>query len=335
VVAAHSGVDIGMPTRGSAPWIATAVESILAQTYTNWTLVISENGPPSAELAEMLSPYLEDERVSLVATGADLGPAVNHTRLVQQGTRPYVAILHDDDLWEPEFLERRVAFLEANRECGFVFGRHEIMDERGDTLETSACSLAPGVHSPEAMVRVYLTESPVGMTSLLVQRTAYETVGGEWASMPWMDLEMWFRIVARFPTGYIDVVDSKWRRHSSQWTARVGTWGETLRTVYGKYAETLDAVPELTVDRQPLQELRAGAALQAALDATERGDRQTAQARLREAFELNPRSRHDHRALVLRASLGLGGAGVATLVALRHASWKFNEQRLRILAARK
>jgi glycosyltransferase involved in cell wall biosynthesis len=327
VNAAVHGVDIGMPTRGSAPWIGTAVESILAQTFTDWRLVISENGPASAELAESLARYLDDERITLVATGEDLGPAANHTRLVQQGSRPYVALLHDDDYWAPEFLERRVAFLDRHPECGFVFGRYETVDEEGRLLSVSSCSLAEGVHRPETMVPHYWIESPVGMTSLLVRRSAYEAVGGQWESMPWMDLEMWFRIVARMPIGYIDVVDSTWRRHGAQWTARVGTWGETLCRVYAKYEETLRAVPELVVDTAPLRKLQANAAVQASLDSLESGDLVASRSHLRAAIATDRRTRFDRRVGALRLAHLFGGPGARTVVALRHGSWKIHSSR--------
>src|SRR6185312_10022575 len=114
-------VDVGMPTRGEAPYIGEAISSVRTQTYPDWTLHVSENGPGGGELQQRLAPYLADERVRYSATGGDLGAAQNHTRLLRAGDAPYVAILHDDDRWDPGFLERRVEFLERHPECGFVF----------------------------------------------------------------------------------------------------------------------------------------------------------------------------------------------------------------------
>ena len=81
--------------------------------HSAWHLLISENGPEGSELGRRLRQYVADERIEYSPTGADLGAATNHTRLIQHGSAPYVAILHDDDRWDPEFLERRVQFLEA------------------------------------------------------------------------------------------------------------------------------------------------------------------------------------------------------------------------------
>ena len=83
-------VDVGMPTRGEAPYIGEAISSVCAQSYADWTLRISENGPGGGELEDRLAPYLGDERIRYSATGHDLGAAQNHTRLLRAGDAPYV-----------------------------------------------------------------------------------------------------------------------------------------------------------------------------------------------------------------------------------------------------
>ena len=170
-------VDIGLPTRGEAPYIAESIDSILAQTHSAWHLLISENGPEGSELGERIRPYLADERIEYSPTGRDLGAAKNHTRLIQYGSAPYVAILHDDDRWDPEFLERRVEFLESHPDCGFVFSANREMDERSSETGRSRQVLAEGVHPPEELVPLLLRHNLIGMPTVLVRRSAYEAVG--------------------------------------------------------------------------------------------------------------------------------------------------------------
>jgi glycosyltransferase involved in cell wall biosynthesis len=134
-------VDIGLPTRGEAPYIAESIDSILAQTHSAWHLLISENGPEGSELGERIRPYLADERIEYSPTGSALGAAKNHTRVIQYGSAPYVAILHDDDRWDPEFLERRVEFLESHPDCSFVFSANREMDGRSSETGRSRQAL--------------------------------------------------------------------------------------------------------------------------------------------------------------------------------------------------
>jgi Glycosyl transferase family 2 len=312
-----------MPTRGGSPWIADAIESVLGQSHGRWRLVVSENGPGSPELARTLEPYLRDERVEHQVVGEDIGAAGNHTRLIRQGDEPYVAILHDDDLWGRRFLERRVAFLDAHEACGLVFGRYETIDDDGTRLYASTCSLAEGQYEPEQAVPYYLAHSPIGMPSLLVRRSAYETVGATFAEgLAWMDLEMWFRIATRLPIGYVDVLDSSWRRHGGSTTSGVRLWGDTLVRTYAAYERALDEVPTLAVELTRLRELQGRAALQAALDALEEDQLDAARAHVAAAVRHYPPLARDRRALLLRSVLPLGRRGVRPLVALRHASWR-------------
>lgn len=143
-----------MPTRGRSPWIEEAIESILAQTFGAWRLVVSENSEGSPECARALAPYLDDPRITHHVTGRDLGLAGNLTGLIRRGTAPYVALLHDDDRWRPEFLERRVAFLDAHPGCGLVFGHYVTIDEAGRKLDVSPPRLEPGEHAPAEMLPV-------------------------------------------------------------------------------------------------------------------------------------------------------------------------------------
>src|SRR3954468_18769106 len=323
-----TAVDIGMPTRGGSRWVTEALDSIVAQTFSSWRLVVSENGPGSPEFAAMLAPYLADERITHYVTGRDLGAAGNHTYLTSHGDAPYVGLLHDDDRWEPEFLARRVAFLDAHPACGLVFGRWATIDGEGARIDESACPLAEGEHDPETMIPIFLRAYPVGMTSLLVRRSAYE-LAGPWADMPWMDVEMWFRVAARLPTGYLDVLDSEWRRHDAQWSAQVGRWGETLSRVYGRFEDTLDATPSLHVDREPLRELQAQAAVQWSLDAADAGDVDSARRHLARAKEIHPPIRRDRRVVAAELALRLPRRGATLLRGARRLSWKLSPSSLR------
>ena len=60
---------------------------VLAQTYTNWRLVVSENGPGGGEVEAAVRPYTSDPRISFTATGENLGAAANWTRSSRPAAR--------------------------------------------------------------------------------------------------------------------------------------------------------------------------------------------------------------------------------------------------------
>lgn len=165
------------------------------------------------------------------------------------------------------------------------------------------------------------------MPTLLVRRAAYEAVGAEFVDgLAWTDHEMWFRIAARFPIGFLDVADSDWRTHRNQTTQRVRLWGEHLARMHALFEETLDAVPEVEIDRTLLHRKHGREALQAALDVLERGDLARSRAYLDTALAKDPSLRRDRRAVLLRATLPLGARAARALVRVRRASWWVNRR---------
>ena len=187
-------VDVGMPAYRRPQFIGQAIASVLAQTHANWRLVVSENGPGGGDVEAAVREFTDDPRVHFVATGRNLGPAANWTRLIQQGSAPYVTLLQDDDVWDPGFLARRVAFLQRHRACAFVFsgerkidgeGR-EIAVERTPSLPATDISevLPQGTFTPQALVtamyrhRLGGIHTPsIASVGVMSRRSALESVG--------------------------------------------------------------------------------------------------------------------------------------------------------------
>ena len=175
-------VDVGIPTHGRPRYLREAVESVFAQTYDRWQLTVSENGPGGDEIRAILAPFLADPRVRLVATGASVTPAQNATNAVQSGSAEYVAVLHDDDRWDPGFLERRVGFLEANPSCGFVFSHCNYIGAEGNAAIPFATGLREGIQPRAEFLRSLYRRSVIAMPTVLSRRVAYDAVGPRSAS---------------------------------------------------------------------------------------------------------------------------------------------------------
>lgn len=296
-------VDVGIPTRGEPLHLAESVRSVLGQTLTRWRLLISENGPTGEEVEAVLRPFLADPRVEYVATGTDVGQAGNFTRLVQSGGAPYVALLHDDDAWEPTFLARRVEFLEAHPHCGFVFSACTIVDGAGRLVGRSKLPLAEGVHSPSDFVPLLYRSNVVGVPSVVVRRSAYEAVGAYYKEgVGFTDHEMWLRLAGRFPVGFLSEWDVRYRVYDSQESSQ-----RRLR-LHDKRLELLDAVDgTLPLSDSLRRRTRAEVLVGCALDAVERGEPRAALGNLGLAIRCDPTS------LVRPARAARAGAGVAAL----------------------
>jgi glycosyltransferase involved in cell wall biosynthesis len=278
-------IDIGIPTFGEARFLAEAIECVLAQSVSAWRLTISENGPGSEHVARKVEPYLSDPRVRYVTTGTNLGGAANSTTLLKAGRAPYVALLHDDDRWEPEFLTRRLAFLEANPTCGLVFSSCDFIDEQGLVVYRFAPKLAEGVQPRQGFLRTLYRRNVICIPTVLVPRWCYEEVGPAFNDLLFYDYEMWVRIAARFDVGFLNVCDAGYRIHGAQ-TSHEAAWnmGEHRIAFLAAIEETLPP------DFSPIDRRRAnsGALLRMALEAFERGDRRGSMTHLRSAIKAYP-----------------------------------------------
>ena len=317
-----------MPTRSVAPFIHEAIASVFDQTYDDWTLLISENGAPGGDLERELARDLEDPRVRYQAVGADLSAAMNHTRLIVDGDAPYVGILHDDDRWHPEFIERRVAFLEQHPECGFVFSGNHELDAESRTTSSSELVLAEGVYPSREMLPLLVRRNVIGMPTLLVRRSAYEAVNAAFdEETVFFDYLMWLRLAARFPVGYLAVRDADYRVHDTQITMTPKRRGVQQLRLFEQVDELLATVPEIEVDRRWLRRRVAGAHLSAALDDTQDAKRSEAAAHLRDALKAYPAVAVDPRTPAVLLGFVLGRRGRRALERLR---WQVLRRRLRV-----
>lgn len=117
-------VSIITPCYNGEKTIAETIESVLGQTYPDWEMLIVDDGS-SDGTAGIASAYAaRDSRVRLIRQkNAGTASARNNGMRLAQGR--YIALLDADDLWDPEFLERQLAFMrQMNAQCVCCAYRH-------------------------------------------------------------------------------------------------------------------------------------------------------------------------------------------------------------------
>ena len=117
--AACPAVSVVIPVYRASRDIPVALASVFAQTFTNFEVIVVDDGSPdAAELKVALEPF-RSRLCYLEQPNRGAGAARNAGIRASRGR--YVAFLDADDWWMPAFLERQVAFLEANRGCAMVY----------------------------------------------------------------------------------------------------------------------------------------------------------------------------------------------------------------------
>ena len=111
----------------SGDFIGRTIESVLAQTYTNWEMLITDDcstddGPQIVE-----SYAAKDPRIKLFRLDENGGPGVARNHSIANSQGQYIAFLDSDDTWMPDKLEKQLALMKE-KGCGVVYASYLICD---------------------------------------------------------------------------------------------------------------------------------------------------------------------------------------------------------------
>lgn len=127
-------VSVIMPTYNCAKYIIQSVHSVVAQTFTNWELIIVDDCSTDGT-EEILKPILKSHlNIHYYQLPNNSGPAIARTEAINRANGKYIAFLDSDDIWLPKKLEKQIAFME-NTGAFFSCTAYEIMNERGKRLQ--------------------------------------------------------------------------------------------------------------------------------------------------------------------------------------------------------
>ncbi len=127
-------VTIGLPVYNGAAYLAAALDSLLAQTFTDAELVVVDNGSTDATPALLAEYARRDARVRIERSPENRGAAWSHNRCVELARGELFRWATHDDASAPEYVARCVAALDANPEAVLARPRAIEIDEAGHTL---------------------------------------------------------------------------------------------------------------------------------------------------------------------------------------------------------
>lgn len=130
-------VSIIMPSYNTGRFIAETVRSVMAQTYTDWELIIVDDCSTDNTMDSLRVILSEAKdlasKIRIFQNEKNSGAAVSRNRALREARGKYIAFLDSDDLWAPNKLERQVAFMERNG-YAFTYTKYFEIDENGNSL---------------------------------------------------------------------------------------------------------------------------------------------------------------------------------------------------------
>lgn len=209
-------VSVILPVWNGEPFLAAAIQSVLAQTFRSLELIIIDDGSTDGTAAIAQEYARRDGRVVLLRTEhGGLSHALNAGIAAARGR--YVARMDADDVSLPARLMKQVAYLDHHPECVVLGAGVEVIDENGaavgettfaETHETITAALIGG-------------RSPLAHPTVVMRREALVAAGGyDSARYPSEDFDLWMKLAEMGKLANLSEPLLQYRRHQSALSVR-------------------------------------------------------------------------------------------------------------------
>ena len=221
-------VSICIPTYKGERTLGAAIKSVLAQTLTDFELIVIDDQSPDGT-RELVAGFA-DARIRYLRNDTNLGPKGNWDRCLLEARGTYFKLLPHDDVLHPVCLQRQVEVLEADQEQGLalVFSAREVLGPGGQLLTRRGY---PGGQEGRIRARDVIGACVRRGTNLLgepgavlMRKSLADRVGLFDATFPYViDLDYWFRLLRHGDAYYCADVLAGFRVSGTQWSVAIGS----------------------------------------------------------------------------------------------------------------
>lgn len=220
-------VSIVLTSYNYGRYIDDAIASVVAQTWTDWELVVVDDGSTDDSLARIARWAARDGRVRLLrhADGANHGLAASLGLGIQAAGAPLVAFLESDDAWRGDCLERRLR----------AFSRYDadVVFNTAEPVPVGTCSvrrirrylrnvhLRFGATGPVSLGPWIWLGNPVPSFSCAMVRRRLLACDMTSPEPAWLDWWLWLQLASRARFVYLDAPLTRWRVHADSYGASV------------------------------------------------------------------------------------------------------------------
>lgn len=156
MTAAAPHLTLGLPTYNGERFLAQSLDALLAQTFTDFELIISDNG--STDRTGQIARQYEakDRRVRYVHHPENRGSTFNHNFVVEQARGEFFKWVSDDDLYAPDLLQRCIDALDTHPQIVLAHAWTAFIDQTGQITNAIDYPLATDVADPVERFRSLL-----------------------------------------------------------------------------------------------------------------------------------------------------------------------------------
>lgn len=189
-------VSVIIPTYNRGWILREAIDSVLAQDYTDYELIVVDDGSTD-NTREILGSYGRD---IIVLRQPNQGVSAARNRGIAESCAQLVALLDSDDLWLPQKLTRQLAFFQSNPDA--------MICQTEETWVRNGVRVNPKKRHHKLSGLIFepsLALCLVSPSAVMIRKTLFDTVGLFDESLPACeDYDLWLRISCRYPVFLID-----------------------------------------------------------------------------------------------------------------------------------
>jgi len=219
-----------IPTYNRLLLVQQAIASVVAQTYTNWELIVADDGSDDGTTEAIRS--LNNSLISVLHLQHSGNIAITRNAGARAGSGPWIAFLDSDDVWVPRRLEIQIQkLLREGKNWGY--GGFELMNKEMRTIPNKAGIFRP--LSGWIAKEVLTTEASVAIGTLLLERALFDEVGGFNADPELLyreDYELVLRLSLKAETLAIPDILVRIREHEGRSTNAFDYAHERTASVY-------------------------------------------------------------------------------------------------------
>lgn len=203
-------VSIITPTYNRAAFLSIAVNSVLAQTFSNFELIVIDDGSTDATRT-VIDGFLDDSRVKYFYQD-NQGQSIARNRGIEVAKGEFVCFLDSDNAWVSTKLERSLKAFEEDPDSDIVYGDYIVIDEGGTELGVNHMKRYSGRVTPQL-----LHDNFVSMNTTMTRMRCFLTMGGfDENDRLAEDYGLWLRFSTRYKFCYLPEILGYYRVMKNQ-----------------------------------------------------------------------------------------------------------------------
>ncbi|HPQ47472.1 MAG TPA: glycosyltransferase family 2 protein [Clostridia bacterium] len=182
-------VSVIMPAYNSEGTISSAIDSVIAQTYTDWELLIYDDCSNDGTCNIAAGYSGRDKRITVVRGDRNAGVASARNKALEMAAGRFISFLDSDDLWKADKLRKQVDFMHETG-CSLCYTSYELMNSSG----TGTGRIVKSVYK-EADYKSLLRNNYIGTLTVLIDRNCIDEIN--FTSNRHEDYLMWLDFVKK------------------------------------------------------------------------------------------------------------------------------------------